>query len=118
MKWYLGVLKKYARFRGRARRREFWMFTLFSGIVSFVAGFLDGLLHTGYLISLVYALVVWIPTLAVGFRRLHDTGRSAWWLLLSLVPGVGLLLVVFLALNGQAGENRFGPDPKLGAALS
>ncbi|MFH8386884.1 DUF805 domain-containing protein [Kitasatospora sp. NPDC018058] len=117
MKWYLGGLKNYARFRGRARRREYWMFMLFNGIVSFVAGFFDGLLHTGYLISLIYALVVWIPTLAAGSRRLHDTGRSAWWLLLGLVPVVGLLLVVFHVLNGQAGENRYGPDPKLGAAL-
>src|SRR4051812_41956656 len=101
MQWYLKVLEHYADFNGRARRTEFWMFVLFSAIVSAVLGLVDSLFGTarflgggGYLflpgsIGLVYGLAVLVPTLAVGVRRLHDTDRTGWWLLLWLIPIVG-----------------------------
>ena len=106
MNWYLDVLKKYTVFTGRARRQEFWMFALINFIISFVLSFIGPL---GYL----YSLAVLIPCLAVGARRLHDTGRSGWWQLLALIPLIGaIVLIVFAAQDSQPGENQFGPNPK------
>ena len=111
MHWYLDVLKKYAVFSGRARRTEYWMFFLFNVIISLVLGFLAAIL------SNLYALAVLIPGLAVSVRRLHDTNRSGWWLLISLVPIVGIIvLIVFLVSDGQANDNQYGPNPKAVAA--
>ncbi|HKE93183.1 MAG TPA: DUF805 domain-containing protein [Povalibacter sp.] len=119
MNWYLGVLKKYAVFSGRARRKEFWMFELINFLIIVVLCIVD--MHTGTiqpvsglgLLSGIYSLAVLIPSLAVSVRRLHDTDRSGWWLLLGLIPLVGsIILLVFFCLSGTPGENRFGPDPK------
>lgn len=118
MTWYLTVLKKYAVFSGRARRKEFWMFTLFNIIFAVVAVVLDNVLGTaseglGYgLIYGLYSLAVLIPSLAVTVRRLHDVGKSGWWILISLVPLVGLWLLVLLATDSQPGENKYGLNPK------
>jgi uncharacterized membrane protein YhaH (DUF805 family) len=119
MSWYLAVLKKYAVFSGRARRKEFWMFVLFNVIFSLVAALLDRLLGTrvgetgsGW-ISILYSLAVLIPSLAVAIRRLHDVGKSGWWLLISLVPLIGAIwLLVLYIRDGQPGENQYGPNPK------
>ena len=101
MDWYLKVLKNYVGFRGRARRKEYWMFILVNIIFTFVLGLLDKLFG-------------WQPWWAVQFRRLHDTDRSAWWALLFLIPFIGwLIIIVFNCQAGTPGENRFGPDPKL-----
>ncbi len=117
MNWYLAVLKKYAVFEGRASRTEFWMFTLFSFIIGIVLGIFDGILHTkgsygiGALGGL-YNLAVLLPSIGVAIRRLHDTGRSGWWLLLILIPFIGwLVLLVFYILESQAGDNPYGPNP-------
>jgi uncharacterized membrane protein YhaH (DUF805 family) len=122
MDWYLAVLKKYAQFSGRARRKEYWYFTLFNVIFSVVLSFVDGLTGTfdaesGVgLLSGLYSLAVLIPSIAVGVRRLHDTGRSAWWLLILLIPLVGVIIfLVFMVLESQEGENQYGPSPKLSA---
>ncbi|GGT79803.1 MULTISPECIES: DUF805 domain-containing protein [Streptomyces] len=116
MNWYLDVLKKYAVFGGRARRKEFWMFTLFSVIISIVLSVIDGVLGM-QLLSLIYSLAVLIPTLAVSVRRLHDTGRSGWWILIGLIPLVGaIILIVFYATEGNQSENAHGPNPKLAPA--
>ena len=104
--WYLGVLKKYAVFSGRARRKEYWMFTLFNILIAFLLGILETIIGAGDILSNLYSLAVLIPGIAVGVRRLHDTDRSGWWLLLPIVN------IVFLALEGQSGTNRFGSDPK------
>jgi uncharacterized membrane protein YhaH (DUF805 family) len=123
MNWYLTVLKKYAVFGGRARRREYWFFVLFSVIISIVLGIIDGL--TGSfsptvglgLLSGIYSLAVLIPSLAVGVRRLHDTGKSGWLLLLALIPLVGaIVLLVFVCQDSNPGQNQYGPNPKLVAA--
>jgi uncharacterized membrane protein YhaH (DUF805 family) len=117
MEWYLEVLKKYAVFSGRARRKEYWMFVLFNIIISFVLGFVEGLMGGTGIIGLVYSLAVFIPSIAVGVRRLHDTGRSGWWLLLILIPLIGAIaLLIFMVQEGKDEENDFGRNPKLAMA--
>ena len=111
MHWYTDVLKKYAQFTGRARRQEFWMFTLFSVGIAIVLGIIGGLIGFS-LRSTLYSLAVLVPSVAVGVRRLHDTGRSGWFMLLALIPVIGLVLIYFLAIEGEKSENAFGPDPK------
>jgi uncharacterized membrane protein YhaH (DUF805 family) len=118
MNWYLEALKKYAVFGGRARRKEYWMFSLFNFIFAFSIGFMEGFFGVGGEslwgpISGLYALAVIIPGIAVTVRRLHDTGRSGWWLFVALVPIVGPLAVLwFMIQEGESTENIYGPDPK------
>ena len=119
MNWYLEVLKKYAIFTGRARRKEYWLFFLFSLIISIVLMVLDVMIGTFSreggvgLLSSIYSLAVLIPGIAVSVRRLHDTDRSGWWLLLGLVPCIGgVVLFVFMVLDSTPGANRFGANPK------
>ncbi len=117
MNWYLGVLKKYAEFTGRARRAEYWMFVLISFIVCFLLGIIQSVIGAGSALTGLYSLAVLIPGLAVSVRRLHDTNRSGWWLLIGLIPFVGfIVLIVFSAQVGQSGDNPFGSDPKAAAA--
>jgi uncharacterized membrane protein YhaH (DUF805 family) len=111
MNWYLEVLRKYAVFAGRSRRKEYWMFFLFNVIIGFVFGFVQGLLghksSDGQSIFLtLYQLAILIPSIAVGVRRMHDSDHSGWWL---ICPFVNL---VFLIIPGTQGNNRFGSDPK------
>ena len=113
MNWYLDVLKKYAVFTGRARRKEYWMFVLFSVIVTIVLSLVEGIVGGPGVLSGLYALAVLIPSIAVGVRRLHDTGRSGWWILIGLVPLVGIIvLIVFFVADSQPGTNQYGPNPK------
>ncbi|MFM4873210.1 DUF805 domain-containing protein [Aeromonas veronii] len=114
MNWYISVLKQYAVFSGRAHRTEYWMFVLCNVIVMLLLGMVDKLVGgDNELISSIYSLAVLLPSLAVAARRLHDTDRSAWWLLLGLIPIIGtLVLIYFMVCNGQQGPNRFGDDPK------
>lgn len=120
MNWYTAVLKKYAEFNGRARRTEYWMFTLFNFIIGVVLGLIDGLagLTSANGIGVlggIYALAVLLPGLAVSVRRLHDTDRSGWWLLIALIPIIGaIVLIYFMVIEGTRGSNRFGADPKGG----
>lgn len=118
MDWYLNVLKNYFGFGGRARRKEYWMFVLVNIIFTFVLGILDRMFGweraggEGILMT-IYGVLVFIPWWAVQFRRLHDTDRSAWWLLVLLIPIVGwLVIIIFNCQNGTPGSNRFGADPK------
>jgi uncharacterized membrane protein YhaH (DUF805 family) len=119
MNWYLQALKNYANFNGRARRKEYWYFVLFNFIVAFVLGFIDGM--TGSvsseggigLLGGIYTLAVLIPGFAVSVRRLHDTERSGWWLLIALVPLIGaIVLLVFMVQDSKAGSNQYGENPK------
>ena len=119
MSWYLEALKKYAVFSGRSRRREYWYFVLFNIIVGIVLGWIDALLGTrgsyagAGLLSGIYGLAILIPSLAVTVRRLHDIDRSGWWILIGLVPLIGVIvLLVFALLDGTPGDNRYGPNPK------
>lgn len=121
--WYIEVLKKYAVFSGRARRKEYWFFVLFNVIASVVLSVIDGMTGTldaegGVgLLSGLYGLAVLVPSIAVGVRRLHDIGRSGWWLLVVLVPLLGALVLLFFAVkDSQPGSNEYGPNPKEMAA--
>ncbi len=116
MNWYVEVLKKYAVFRGRSRRKEYWMFTLVHIIIVFVIGFIEGLAGSSGVVSGLYLLAVLIPSIAVSVRRLHDTDRSGWWVFIGLIPLVGVIvLLIFTVLDSTPGENRFGANPKTGA---
>ncbi len=120
MKWSLKVLKQYADFKGRARRTEYWMYLLFNLIFAFIAAVLDNILGLkfspeipyGYL-YLLYALVTFLPGLAVSVRRLHDVDKSGWFLFISLIPIIGgIWLLVLYATEGTQGRNQYGDDPK------
>jgi uncharacterized membrane protein YhaH (DUF805 family) len=131
MNWYLEVLKKYAVFDGRARRKEYWFFILFNVLISMALGFIDRLMenvvpetdlgifgggtYVGFLgiFSGIYALGVMIPVMAVSVRRLHDTGRSGWWLLINFMPVIGaVVFFYFMILDSDPERNEYGPSPK------
>lgn len=114
MHWYLTVLRKYAVFSGRAHRMEYWMFFLINTLIAMLIGFVTGLIGAalglgsgfGSTANSLYSLAVLVPGIAVGVRRLHDSGRSGWWLLLPLVN------LIMLCYDSQPGENAYGPNPK------
>lgn len=122
MKWYEWytdvVLKKFFCFEGRARRKEFWMFVLCNFVVTAVISAIDGAIgikiaQTIGILSLIYSLAVLLPSLGVAARRLHDVGKSGWWILISLIPVIGAIwLIVLFAKEGVKGDNEYGPDPK------
>ena len=111
MNEFVTVLKKYAVFTGRARRREYWMFVLFSVIISVVLGVIGGLIHFP-MIANIYSLAVLVPSIAVGIRRMHDINKSGWFL---LIPIYNLVLA---CTAGTAGPNDYGPDPKSAPAAA
>ena len=110
--WKKVVLENYTNFTGRARRAEFWWYFLANVIISIVLNVID--LAIGFqLLTLIYGLAVLLPGIAVGIRRLHDTDKSGWWLLIGLIPLVGIIvLIVFWATDGQPGPNQYGPSEK------
>jgi len=120
MNWYLKVLKEhYADFNGRARRKEYWMFVLFNFIISVVISIIfTGLAFAAESpalasIAYVYSLAVLIPGIAVSVRRLHDIGKSGWFLLIALIPLVGpIWLLVLQCTDSVNGENQWGENPK------
>ncbi len=119
MDWYLLAFKKYFDFSGRSRRKEYWMFALFNLIVGITLSVLDTVfgtfnLETGLgLLSGLYSLAVFIPGLALSVRRLHDIDKSGWWLLLLLIPIIGVITVlIFCVLDSKTEENKWGKSPK------
>jgi uncharacterized membrane protein YhaH (DUF805 family) len=116
--WKKVVLENYANFTGRARRAEFWWYFLANVLISIVFNIIDAVLGLGMgggigVLGVIYSLAVLVPGLAVGVRRLHDTDKSGWWLLLALIPIVGIIvLIVFWATEGPPGVNRYGNNPK------
>lgn len=114
--------KNYVGFEGRACRSEYWFWVLFVVIVGVVLGILDGVLfpdnQTG-LLGPLFSLGVFLPGLAVGIRRLHDIGKSGWWILIGLIPIVGwIILIVWAIQKGDGGSNRFGADPLASAGVN
>jgi uncharacterized membrane protein YhaH (DUF805 family) len=105
MNYYLKVLQNYANFNGRARRAEYWYFFLFNMIASIIVGFIGGLMDFEALGN-IYSLAVLLPSIAVGVRRMHDVGKSGWYL---LIPIYSFILAV---TAGDVGENEYGQDPK------
>ena len=114
MNWYLTLMtQKYASFSGRARRTEYWMFFLVYFVIALVIGVVEGLLSIGGYLTGIFALVHLLPSLGVTVRRLHDTGRSGWWILLSFIPIIGaLVLLYFMVISGEPQDNAYGPNPK------
>lgn len=131
MEWMTMPLKRYADFQGRSRRKEYWMFALGVIIVYIVLAVVGGMLlgagsavsgsdDVGGLLSSpvfiligIFALAILIPSIAVQVRRFHDQDKSGWFVLLGLIPYLGgLIIIVFMCLEGTRGPNRFGPDPK------
>ncbi len=107
--WKTVVLQRYAKFDGRAGRAEFWWFVLANFLAYVVLAILMGIADIFFVLYLGYWLATIVPSLAVGIRRLHDTDKSGWFLLLSLIPFVGaIILIVFLAAEGTKGPNNFG----------
>ena len=134
MYWMLLPLRRYFDFSGRSRPKEYWMFFLFVILASIVAAIVDLMLGFGttsysaeYMpngfwatadyagtgpVQILVLLAILIPTLSVGVRRLHDSDRTGWWLLIGLIPLIGaVVLLVFMIISGTRGPNRFGPDP-------
>lgn len=111
MEYFLGAYKKYADFTGRARRQEYWMFILFYFIVSIILGIVDGVLGI-QILGLLFSLASLVPSLAIGARRLHDTGRSGWWQLLYLIPLIGLIIMIVFLVQDSHPDNEYGPNPK------
>ncbi len=120
MNYFLDALGKYAVFSGRARRSEYWYFVLFSSLIGFalaalgfsVAKMTGGPLTLAqYLVDL-FSVLIFLPSLAVSVRRLHDIGMSGWWVLLNVVPFGGLVLLWFFCQDSQIGPNDYGPNPK------
>ena len=114
MEWMLMPLRRYADFNGRSRRKEYWMFFLAYVLILAVTGILYEISHVvGGLIAAVVVLGLFIPSLAVQVRRFHDQDKSGWFVLLSIIPYIGgLIVLVFMAIDGTRGPNRFGEDPK------
>ncbi|AXG73823.1 DUF805 domain-containing protein [Flavobacterium arcticum] len=113
IEWYLKVVRdNYATFSGRARRSEYWYFVLFNIIIGIILGIIDSVIGID-LLGTIYSLVVLIPSLAVGIRRLHDVGKSGWFTLIILIPLIGAIwLIVLYATEGDRGANEYGEDPK------
>ena len=121
MNWYLKCWKQYADFKGRARRKEYWMFFLFNIIIVFLLDMIDasmGMLddESGFgLLSGIYMLAVIVPNIAVSVRRLHDIGKSGWNYFIGMIPLVGpIVMIIWFATAGDVGSNDWGDDPKAG----
>ena len=109
------VFRQYANFDGRARRSEYWFFVLFVLLTSTVLSFLGGAIGgpgLSRILTGLYTLVIFVPSLSLIWRRLHDTGRSGLWFLLTFIPIGQIVLLVFFCLDSQPGENEYGPNPK------
>ena len=119
MDWYLKVINNYRDFGGRSRRKEYWMFVLINLMFSMAAAFLDRMFGIAWVdlgygpLYLIYGLILFIPSLAVLVRRLHDIGKSGWMLFIALIPFIGVFWLLFLLISDSTpGENEYGKNPK------
>ncbi len=108
MDYFIGALKQYADFTGRARRKEYWMFILIYMIINIILAVL-GL----EAISMIVGLVLLIPSISIATRRLHDTGRTGWWQLIVLVPLIGIIVLIVFLIQDSHDANDYGENPKL-----
>lgn len=119
MNWYMAVIRKYAEFNGRARRKEYWMFVLMNFLIGILIGIVGAIIgETGGLISVslsgLYTLFIFLPYWTVTVRRLHDTNKSGWWILINLIPFFGqIIMFIFMVIDSDPNENAYGPNPKL-----
>lgn len=114
IEWYKKPFQKFLEFEGRARRKEFWTFTLGNILISLILSSSGGLIGFGLeLLGFLFGLIIIIPSIAVAVRRLHDTGRSGFWILIGLIPIIGgLILLFFYLIDSEPGANQYGPNPK------
>ena len=120
MDWMLMPLRRYTDFQGRSRRKEYWMFLLGVIIAVLLLSLIEGALGLSVMVggvsgplTVLFFLAIIVPSIAVQVRRFHDQDKSGWFVLLSLIPIIGgLIVLVFMLLEGTRGPNRFGPDPK------
>jgi uncharacterized membrane protein YhaH (DUF805 family) len=111
--WYVKPFEKFIEFSGRSRRKEFWTFVLVNLGITILLNVLEGIIGLFGIIATLFSLAILIPSIAVGVRRLHDTGRTGWWLLLSFIPLIGLIvLIYFYVQDSEPGSNQYGPNPK------
>ena len=114
--WFFDCIRnKYMKFDGRARRKEYWFYTLDYIILAFVASILGQIPFVGIIVGVVWTLIILaliLPSLAVTVRRLHDTGRSGWWVILGFIPIACFVLLYFLIQDSQSGSNQYGENPK------
>jgi uncharacterized membrane protein YhaH (DUF805 family) len=124
--YYVDVWRDYADFSGRARRKEYWIFTLYHTVILVSGELLAGVLANESspiamvfsLVYLLYALASIVPSVAVSVRRLHDIDKSGSWLFIGLIPFVGAIwLLILTCTDGTNGPNQYGPDPKDASAL-
>jgi uncharacterized membrane protein YhaH (DUF805 family) len=117
------LLEKYATFSGRARRAELWWFVLFNLVVSLILSIIDRTIFgvsmetgmTNSVLGVIYSLAVLLPSITVSARRLHDIGRSGWWLLIAFIPLIGALILIYWYIQpSQDGSNEHGPNPITG----
>lgn len=111
MEYFTDALKQYATFTGRATRQQYWMFILFYVIFYVVAVVIDAVLGT-MILTTIYVLGLLVPSIAVAARRLHDTGRTGWWQLISLIPIIGAIVLIVFLVQDSSADNDYGPNPK------
>ena len=112
MEYFIDAFKKFADFSGRATRTQYWMFVLMYMIIYIVLALIDTFVLGFPVLSGIFSLAVLIPSLSIGARRLHDIGRSGWWLLISLVPLIGVIVLLVFFVMDSDGDNEYGPNPK------
>ena len=114
LNFYVDAWKKFADFNGRSRRKEFWIFWLVNVVISWILSLITGSLGLiGAIIPLIFALAILIPSLAVAIRRMHDIGKSGWWICINFVPVIGTIwYIVLAAKDSEAGSNQYGACPK------
>jgi len=111
MEHFIDAIKRYADFSGRAQRKQYWMFVLFYVLIYIAFSIIDGLIGIS-LLTTIFALLMIIPSISVGVRRLHDTGRSGLWLLIGFIPIIGFIVLIIFFVQDSQGENEYGVSPK------
>lgn len=119
MEYFISAIRQYAVFKGRTRRKEFWYFYLISFVISLALAFLDNRMGTfnpemgGGLLGGVYGIFIFLPSLSLTVRRIHDSGYSGYWAFILLIPIIGVLAILFFALmDSKPGSNEYGISPK------
>ena len=118
--WFQTVVTKhYVDFQGRARRAEYWWYTLVYVIIYVILAIIQNALNLNAVLTGIFGLALLLPSLGVAFRRMHDIDKSAWWLLIGLIPLVGAIVLIYWFVQpGTSGPNQYGPDPKSGTAMA
>ncbi len=114
MNWFIDcITKNYVNFSGRARRKEYWMFVLFSVILGIITVIIDRMISRSLIFTMIFSLAIFLPNLAVTVRRLHDTDKSGWWMLLQFIPYLGgFIILIFCLIDSTPGTNQYGENPK------